>query len=96
MKWDGVPADIRESLEFVLTSGMGRSVIKSLTIEPYSPPVEALEINGKAVMPNLTPLYTARCTFESSDGKFKGGSNYAIGLDNGVWRICGMKWQDSK
>lgn len=94
VKWDGVPVDLREQQVGELTRGMGHWVIKSLTIKPSS--MQSIEIDEKTLTWNLKPLYFARCRSERTDGTFQDVPSFYIGIENGVWRICGEKWQDSK
>jgi hypothetical protein len=97
VKWDGVPDDLRRVSEMALTLWIGKHQITSIELVTYEPdPNLPMEIDGRKLESNLPPTYWLVATHEGREGyensKSTGSVKYAVGIDKGVLRFCGVRW----
>lgn len=100
VKWDGVPDELRKLTEMALTFGIGNHQIVSIELVAYAPdPKLPMEIEGRKIETNLPPQYWLIVKHKgtlSYDGSESNGSvRYGVGIDNGVFKFCGMYWAKS-
>ena len=100
--WAGVPDDLRDLMSETLSpSGgivEGRIKITGASLINYTEDgAIPMEIDGRSIEPNLKPKYWVVAYYETqmqgTDKKLTGTKKYAVGVTNGCFYICGVRWK---
>ena len=101
VKWDGVPDDLRRSQEFAYTWFVGKHKITTIELVAFEiGPDDTFEVEGRPITTNLEPQFWLLVEHVGNLG-FEGGESSGrlkapVGIENGVFYICGSIWKDSQ
>ena len=101
VKWDGVPDDLRRTQETAYLWFSGKHKITKIEMVPFKlGPEDTQEVDGRPTKLNLEPHYWLLVEHEGNEGfegsKSTGSVKAPIGVEDGVFFICGAVWDDNQ
>ena len=94
-KWDDVPKEFRDQFELVARMATeGKYEIKKIELVDVKPDDDITgRYKGRPCKLNLKPLYWLKVKMAATDGSnFKLRMRWPVGVEDGVYKICGGVW----